>query len=146
MRFEPRAATQRRFLIDHSLGRLVSEVLHRSGWQTVYVADAFLVDDHTTVGDDDIIARCAQSGLAWVTADENARHEHAPALKTHLIDVLFLHRPKGGMNMRYTLSLLGCAIGHFEAKTLAHPGFALHCQISPPLPDHIKELDRLPRP
>lgn len=147
MQFGPRWITQRRFLIDHSLGRLISDILRRTGWHTVYVADAFLVDDETSIGDDDIIERCAQSGLAWVTADEEARFEHAPALRKHLIDVLFVRRPpKKGMNMRYMTALIAPAIGHFEARTLSEPNYALHCRIGPSVPDQIKEIERIIRP
>jgi hypothetical protein len=80
-----------------------------------------------------------------VTADERARYRHAPALQRHLIDVLFVHRPKDGMNMRYMWALLASGLGHFEALTLNNPGHALHCEVRPPLPNTVRELNRLPR-
>jgi hypothetical protein len=104
------------------IGRLINDLLRRSGCHTVYAADAFLVDDQTQVDDNAIIARCAEAGLAWVTADERARYHHAPSLQGHPIDALFVHRPNDGMNMRWASALLSLSGGSYPpAQQVGHP-------------------------
>ena len=49
------------------------------------------------------------------------------------------------MNMRHKWALLASGVGHFEALTQSKPSPALHCEVRPPVPNTVRELNRIPR-
>jgi hypothetical protein len=135
----------RPYLIDHQLNPFVALALKRADWNVRTVSELFGTSPQQKVPDQAIIPRCAQEGLAWITADIKARHAHRRLLIHHQISVLFVKRPNVGFNSRYELALLSNALRHFDFCLADAEGWVLHCQVGWALPSPVEEITRFAR-
>lgn len=117
-----------------------------AGWQIQSVNELFGAQAHDSVPDQTIIPRCAAEGLAWVTADDSARREHEFALKSNLVSVLWVKRPKDGMSVAYSFAVLATALLRFDRILDDHPGRAMHCAVGHALSARVDPIWEQRRP
>jgi len=104
------------------------------------VNELFGSDPRQSILDPEIIPRCAAEGRAWVTVDESARREHELALKTHLVSVLWVKRPREGMSTAYQFAILVTALLRFDMELDKYPGRAIHCGVGSSLNASLERL------
>jgi PIN like domain len=120
---------RQRYLLDNSLNPYLAAALRLAGWDVVSVNEWFAADPRQSVVDEDIIRRCGQEGRASITADDAARGQHEVALKWHLVSVLWVSRPKGGMSTTYQHALLTSALLRFDYLLSGTADCALHHRV-----------------
>lgn len=108
--------------------------------------ELFGVSATESVLDEAIIPRCAREGRVWITADERAQRQHEMALKQHLVSVLWVNRPRGGMSTAYQHAHLAAALLHLDYEFTSRGDHALHYRLGPTLHAKPTELWRSRRP
>ncbi len=90
-------------LIDESLAAgPLQTVLSAVGYQAVSVQQAVGAGAQDSV----ILSWLGLRQGIWVTADEKAKRQHAGLIKSAGIHIIWVHRPKEGLNLRQQALLL----------------------------------------
>ena len=141
--FEPRHG----YVLDNPISPRFACALRAAHWDIVSVNELFRTEPNESVGDEQIISRCAQEGRAWVTLDTRARWQHAAALQQHLVSTLWIRPPsKDGMSAAYLLAVLARALPKFDGLLTRRRYYAIHYVIGSGLEAQPKKVWEQRRP
>ncbi len=113
-------------MLDNCLNPNLATALELAGWDIKNVYQAFSCGPTDQILDEDIIPWCAAEDRVLISADESARRDHELALKSNLVSVLWIQRPKTGMSTAYQHAHLAAALMRFDC-VVAQRTEAIHC-------------------